>query len=1325
MIKAFLFFVFGLLSISLIAQQAPDRIRFEHLTVADGLPENSVRCILQDHLGYIWMGTQSGLVRYDGNKMTSFPYSPDKPFGFRGREVDVLFEDRDGEIWIGTENLVRFERSTQTFIQYPDKNSSEFGFEFIRVIHQDKKGFIWTVRDVKGQFKLNRFDPKTGEWAYFNNDPGNPHFLADNSLADLKDGLAEDKEGKIWIITTGQNMNNLELLDRNTDHFIPFHPKISPAMIEDFKKIHRISFSDQGMLYLTAHDKGFFALNMETEEVKHFRHQANDPESLLSDSIYAVYPDKKGLAWISTARGLDCLNPQKTGFTHYISKAADLSTPGAGFVNGFYETTGGDIWFGNYEFGTYEQSGMSFYQRSSHSFTRYALDIKQEDALWGGQIASTIVDHDGMVWLGSIRNGLNKESRTSQFLLLQNIQGNSNSLQDDNVNSTYEAKSEPGIVWFGAGKGLDRYDKKTGKYTHYQHDDHNRNSISKGIVSSVAEDKNGRFWVGTDGGGLNLMDRKKGSFIHFVFDSANANSLGSFKNSIQSLKSAADGTLWVGTNEGLNHFDYDRKKFTHYYTADTSYTPKLFELISRYTTHDQRVAAIIHPAENVNATASFDLSGPTDLLVTGMGEISRTIMGDHGWIEDARGRIIWSMDFANTLGDGEGRIRSGTIHLDAGSYFLRYQSDKGYSFGHWNRAAPLHSDLWGIVVTRISLEEAEVFNKEVTKRDFNGLGDNSIICITEDSKKNIWIGSNNGGLEHFDAANGKFVSYENWSIGPVCVVSIMEDKKTGNFWVGDYVFGLLLMNPQGKLLKTYNVSNGLPCNSVTGIEMDPAGILWISTDNGLCRFDPINEKFQLYNKKNGLQGLTFNAASFQTGDGEMYFSGNNGVNAFYPAQIKLDTIAPMVVLTDLDINGKPATIAKDGQMPLHISVAKDIELSHNLNELTFHFTSLLFDRGNESQFAYKLSPGDKDWVQSGGIRQAHYTNLSPGQYTFTVKASNADGVWNETGVSITILISPPWWKTWWAYTLFGLLAVGTIWGFIYYRSQQLRKENLQLEQKVTLRTNQLNHSLEDLKSTQAQLIQSEKMASLGELTAGIAHEIQNPLNFVNNFSDVNKELIEELKAESLKPDAERNVQLERELLENLISNEEKINHHGRRADSIVKGMLQHSRTSTGHKELTDINALSDEYLRLAYHGIRAKDKMFNAALQTDLDPSAGKVNIIPQDMGRVLLNVYNNAFYAVNEKSKLSASGYQPTVSVVTKRTNGKFEIKVRDNGNGMPQKVLDKIFQPFFTTKPTGQGTGLGLSMSYDIIKAHGGEVKVDTQEGEFTEFTIQVPVA
>ncbi len=279
-----------------------------------------------------------------------------------------------------------------------------------------------------------------------------------------------------------------------------------------------------------------------------------------------------------------------------------------------------------------------------------------------------------------------------------------------------------------------------------------------------------------------------------------------------------------------------------------------------------------------------------------------------------------------------------------------------------------------------------------------------------------------------------------------------------------------------------------------------------------------------------------------------------------------------------------------------------------------------------------------------------------------------------------------------------------------YRAKQ-RANTLLQKQKEEIQT-----TLTELKSTQTQLIQSEKMASLGELTAGIAHEIQNPLNFVNNFSEVSTELVDEIEVALEKDDKDEARIIASDIKQNL----KKIAHHGKRADAIVKGMLQHSRSSTSEKEPTDINKLADEYLRLCYHGLRAKDPFFNATMQTDYDQSLKKINIVPQDIGRVLLNLFTNAFYAVTEKKKEQKDGYEPAVSVRTKKIADKVEIRVGDNGNGIPQKVLDKIFQPFFTTKPTGQGTGLGLSLSYDIIKAHVGELKVETKEGQGSEFII-----
>ncbi|MDH4092688.1 MAG: ATP-binding protein [Cyclobacteriaceae bacterium] len=295
-------------------------------------------------------------------------------------------------------------------------------------------------------------------------------------------------------------------------------------------------------------------------------------------------------------------------------------------------------------------------------------------------------------------------------------------------------------------------------------------------------------------------------------------------------------------------------------------------------------------------------------------------------------------------------------------------------------------------------------------------------------------------------------------------------------------------------------------------------------------------------------------------------------------------------------------------------------------------------------------------------------------------------------------------------SLTGLVAILVVALMLYRNNRQKQKSNIVLEK-----------TLSDLKSTQSLLIQSEKMASLGELTAGIAHEIQNPLNFVNNFSELNAELIDELEQEAKRGNFEEVQAIAKSIREN----EQKVTHHGKRADAIVKGMLQHSRNSSGTKELTDINALVAEYLRLAYHGLRAKDNTFNATMKTDLDPSLPMINVIPQDMGRVLLNLINNAFHAVSAEALAKADiSYKPEVKISTKMLGDKIEIRVSDNGPGIPDNIRDKIFQPFFTTKPTGQGTGLGLSLSYDIVKAHGGNLQMETREGQGTEFIIQLPV-
>lgn len=405
------------------------------------------------------------------------------------------------------------------------------------------------------------------------------------------------------------------------------------------------------------------------------------------------------------------------------------------------------------------------------------------------------------------------------------------------------------------------------------------------------------------------------------------------------------------------------------------------------------------------------------------------------------------------------------------------------------------------------------------------------------------------------------------------------------------------------------------------------------------------------------------------------------------------------------------------------AVPEGLVLPYDQNSLSFSYGSGdVFNRG-QLTYRFILDGADDDWNYAANeTKTKNYYNLKPGDYTFKVSVRGFNDKWSVPD-TLAFKISPPWWQTWWAYLLFGLIFIGAVWSFVSYRSRWLKKENRVLEERVNHRTSQLKTKIEELKATQSQLIQSEKMASLGELTAGIAHEIQNPLNFVNNFSEVNTELIDEMQEELKNGDYEEVIALSKDIRDN----QQKINHHGKRADAIVKGMLQHSRLSTNEKEPSNINAIADEYLRLAYHGLRAKDKSFNATLNTDFDESIGKINIVAQDVGRVILNLITNAFHAVIEKNNVEKvkenNTFKPTVWVATKRIGKTVHVTIRDNGNGVPDKVKDKIFQPFFTTKPSGQGTGLGLSLSYDIIKTHGGELLLETKQGEGTTFTITLP--
>ena len=665
--------------------------------------------------------------------------------------------------------------------------------------------------------------------------------------------------------------------------------------------------------------------------------------------------------------------------------------------------------------------------------------------------------------------------------------------------------------------------------------------------------------------------------------------------------------------------------------------------------------------------------------------------------------------------------------------------------------------------------------------------------VYEDDSGQIWFGVSGRGIGYLDGDSLKLLTFRDFSFNGQNISSIR--KIDGEQWlITTFNKGLLRIDTSGRVTEIRDTL-GYPGIGAFFTYQDIRGTFYVASTNGLFYFNGkiftkildqwkyLNTSFfEIIDDQRGSLWLTsnkgivqvvkselmdfvkgkipkLNAQRYDEGDGMLNRQATGarhgiltregllmiptlqGLAVINPDKMFQNTIPPHVVVNGIYFNSKPV----HSTSPV---------FDAGVHQYIFDYSATSYVAPSKVKFKYILEGYDKEWSSMTTERKVTYTNLPRGFYTFRVKASNNDGVWNEMGASVSFSVNPYYYETWWFRVLVLLALGGIAYGFYYWRSRQIIERNAELQMQVHLRTAELDHSnkelqdqksslektLTELNSTQAQLIQSEKMASLGELTAGIAHEIQNPLNFVNNFSELSVDLAKELKDEVKKPEIDKDLIID--LATDLSQNQEKINHHGKRASDIVKGMLEHSRKSTGEKEPTDINALCEEYLRLAYHGLKAKDNNFTASMETHFDPNLPKIDIIPQDIGRVILNLINNAFYAVNERSKkgeradspLGAGGkdgkkmepdYIPTVSVTTKLiANTQLLIAIKDNGSGIPDAIREKIFQPFFTTKPTGQGTGLGLSLSYDIIKAHGGELRMESKEGEGSEFLIHLPI-
>ncbi len=1073
--------------------------------------------------------------------------------------------------------------------------------------------------------------------------------------------MLQDSHGMMWIATD-------KSLCRFDGEHLEMYSFIDVTFIGSMAGVTKMMEDKQGRIWIKTDAKGIYILDFKAGTVSHFN---LPPDAFLVNNHYEMIADSKGKVWVGSIRtGMFIIDPAMQTIRNlpYLH-GADL-----GNAKQILEDNNGNIWVGSLH-------GLSII----NSKTGNIHFMGRDNLLLSDTITGLRMDRENNIWMGTAAGTYMINTNQGSIKHLGKAQGILNP-----INHFEEDNS--GKQWMASDSGVYIFDKASQKLKYLDA----ARGLTDNKIKTILKDKEEQMWIATYSG-LNLVEAKG-----FMPDYLTTQD-GISGTDVWTFTEDGQHRIWIGSRQGIDIYDSNNQTIQSVekdLLIKTGRTPQ-FEFIN----------GKILMAAQLNGVNIIDpLTGKVTCFGKEQG-VKNVVLSSH-------------------LLDNTGRIWTG-------------------SFAHKG------------------IEIIDPEKKSFTRiNNSDGLLGSIVWALLQDNNGEVWVGTDSGiniiNLQEktirYLIAGGK-VSDDNGG-------AMLTDDQ-GRIWIGTRN-NIYITDSKKNLLTTITTSNGLVApDTYTLFKLKNR--IYAGTGNGLTIFtkrsnQPAGEKNQpewdisSYGMAQGFLYNNYNAGAVLSVNNKLWWGIEDKVlvitneatedsssTATYISGITISdkrsgftdnkSVQQHLQGTDTIWNSKKDTFYLKDKLPAdsgwlqknniawdsitgNFNLPVNLAIPYNQNYLSFQFTGSQFSNRDKIRYRYILEGIDNNWSAiTSNTFSENYRDIPAGKYSFKVCSRGTSGRWSQPAeFSFTIL--RPWWNTWWAWLLYAVSFFSIVWIIVQYRSRLLKKENRILEEKVSHRTEQLRKSIEDLKSTQSQLIQSEKMASLGELTAGIAHEIQNPLNFVNNFSEVNKELIDELKEERKKE--HRDLQSEEDILRDLENNLEKIAHHGKRADAIVKGMLQHSRNHNGQKEPTNINALADEYLRLAYHGLRAKDKSFNATLKTDFDESIGKVNIVTQDIGRVILNLINNAFYAVDEKKNQQPQGYEPTVSVSTKKIGDKIEICVGDNGNGVPKKVLDKIFQPFFTTKPTGQGTGLGLSLSYDIVKAHGGELKVETKEGEGTTFII-----
>jgi len=1030
--------------------------------------------------------------------------------------------------------------------------------------------------------------------------------------------ILQDHQGFMWFGT----QDGLNKYDGY--RFIVYKHDVQDSNSLSNNFITSIYEDRSGTLWIGTRAGGLNRFERNTERFTRFINDPPNPYSLSDNLVWEIYEDRAGTIWIGTRRGLNRFDREKELFTRFLNHPDKPHNED--WVQAICEdsTSRNTLWIGT-------AGGLHRFDREKEQFTRVIHDPKDLHGMSHNDVISLREDHTGLLWIGIESGGLYRfDPATEQFTHFVYDPKNPNRLGSNFVPSIYEDRL--GTLWIGTGGGLHKFDREKEHFIRFVNDPTNAHSLSNNSVLSIYEDRSGVLWLGTGAGGINKFDRGQKRFAHYVQDPQNPNSLNG--SIVRSIYEDHAGTLWIGTADGgLNRFDRKKEQFTHFATD-----PKISHSLS-----DNTIFSICEDPTSRNIL----------WIGTGGGGLNRFDRNTEHFT-----RFVYDPQNPNNRYDNI--IRSNYID-HSGVLWL----------GTWRG------------LKRFDYEKKQFIRFIRDPKNPHSLSENYIHTVSEDHSGTLWIGTT-GGLNKFDRATEQFTRFlhdptDSHSLSGNSVFAINEDS-FGTLWIGTDE-GLNKFDRKSEQFLNYTEKDGLPNNTIYGILDDDQGRLWLSTNKGLSRFDPKTETFKNYDVHDGLQSYEFNGGAYhKSRSGEMFFGGINGFNAFHPDSIKDNPYNPPIAISSFkryntdEAEGKP--IIEKG-----IAAREHVTLSYKDNILAFEFAALSYRNTLKNQYAYKLEGFNDNWIHLGTKRDVTFTNLDPGTYTLRVKGSNNDGVWNEEGTSLKITITPPWWKTWWAYGFYVLMFAGAVFGYIRYKTAAQAKE-LARERKVNERLRQVDKLKDDF-------------------LANTSHELRTPLQGIIGL------------AESSVGDP--SVKLPERMRLNLGM----IIASGKRLASLVNDILDFSKLKTQHlaiqKKPIDMRVLVELVLKFSEPLLTGKKLILKNEISPDLPPVEGDENRLQQ----ILHNLVGNAI-------KFTESG---TVAVAAAGKDGMFEVAISDTGIGISKDKQQDIFKSFEQVDASISreygGTGLGLAITKSLVELHGGKIWVESEVGKGSTFTFTLPVS